>query len=295
MIHHAQGPKAKYLIAQYMEDVFRREVRNLGVFVRKEGRYAARFFGETEPGTVDGRRIRGLAAPDVYRQWVQYWRGVLVSERDPFSELRRYPSANYPVTTGGEILDTGADSCEVVADFLYNALVAEGGFAQAFGAADEDTGSAGAGGPRLNKEIETAFRSLNIFATQHEQLALVRHPVVARPEVRGTTAEPHRPQFAQQNGKLYVMETVDFTERAQNRVRDHAGFTSFMFDDLRDVMHDGVVPIAIVRTDASAESADVRYGLSMLQKTAAQVVDWADPGERAEFVASRQRIAFTAA
>ena len=296
MIHHSQGPKAEYLIAQYMEDLFRREVRNLGVFVRKEGQYAARFFGETEPGTVDGRRVKSLAAPDVYKQWVQYWRGVLATEQDPFAELRRYPSANYPVIAGGEILDSGADSADAVADFLYSALVAEGGFAQAFGAAESDAGSGGSSGPRLNKELEAAFRSLNILAAQNEGLALIRHPVVARPEVKGTTAEPHRPQFAQQNGRLYVMETVDFTERAQNRARDHAGFASFMFRDLRDAMRDEVVPIAIVRTDVEVQGDEfVRYGMSMLTKTAAEVVDWADPAARTRFIADRRQIALAAA
>ena len=296
MIHRSQGPKAEYLIAQYMEDVFRREVRNLGVFVRKEGQYAARFFGESEPGTIDGRRIKSLAAPEVYRQWVEYWRGVLATEEDPFAELRRYPNANYPVIPGGELLDSSGDSVDDVANFLYAALVTEGGFAEAFGSANDEPGSASSTGPRLSQELETVFRDLNILAQQNNGLALVRHPVVSRPEVRGTTAEPHRPQFAQQNGRLYVMETVDFTERARDRARDHAGLASFIFNDLRSALKDDVVPIAIVRADVGVRGDEfVRYGMSMLNKTADEVVDWTDPEARARFVAARQQTALAAA
>ena len=132
IIHHSRDSKAHYLIAQYMEDVFRREVRNIGVFVHKGDSFAARFVGETEPGVIDGRRTKSFVAPDVYRQWVQYWRRILSTQADPFSGLMQYPSANYPVVQGGEIMDTGDDSAEQVCQFLYSALVADGGFARAF-------------------------------------------------------------------------------------------------------------------------------------------------------------------
>lgn len=131
MTHHTNGPGAEYLIAQHVEDPFRREARNVGVFVRKEGRYAARFVGETGPGVLDGRLVEVLAAPDVYRQWVQYWRGVLDDEPDPFAALQQHSSAHYLVVDGGTVLDTGDDPPEVVAAFLYARLVTERSFARA--------------------------------------------------------------------------------------------------------------------------------------------------------------------
>ena len=215
MIHRVQGPKAEYLIAQYMEDVFRREVRNVGVFVHKQGEFSARFFGEVEPGTIDGRKIKSMAAPDVYRQWVQYWRRTLTTTADPFQAIRLAPQANYLIADGGEVMDTGSDSVEEIAAFLYSALVAEGGFAEAFSPSDDESIGSAPSSPRLRREIENAFASLNILAVGGDQLALVRHPIIPKREVRGTTVEPHRPQFSQQNGRLYVMESVDFTERGK--------------------------------------------------------------------------------
>ena len=294
MTHHTQGPKVEYLIAQYMEDVFRREVRNLGVFVRKQGVCSARFFGETEPGVIDGRRIKGFAAPDVYRQWIQYWRRIVATTNDPFTELLRYTNANYPVVQGGQIWDTGTDSTDDIAQFLYSALVAEEGFASAFDTVDGDVNAEETTAPRLNREVESTFRSLSIFATANEQLPLVRHPIVSRQEVRGTTTEPHRPQFSQRNGKLFVMETVDFTERTKDRARDHAGFVSFMFDDLRDALKADVVPIAIVRMSPGDENlAEVRYGLSMLVKNAAEVINWNDAAARTGFIEARRQVALS--
>jgi hypothetical protein len=290
MIHHTQGAKAEYIIAQYMDDVFRREVRNVGVLVQKGGEYAAKFFGEAEPGTIDGRKIRGFAAPDVYKQWIQYWRRLLTTDPRPFETLRAAPQGNYLVSDGGEVLDSGQDTADDVASFLYSALVAEGGLAEAYaniGEADVESSV-----PRLNREVEAAFRTLNILADTGTELPLVHHPVIPRPEVRGTTSEPHRPMFMQQNAKLYVMETVDFTERAKERARDHAGFASFMFDDIRKASRGEVIPIAIVRLgdDADRDSL-VRYGLSMLNKTAAQLVNWQDSDVRTRFIEDRRRIA----
>lgn len=292
MTHHTQGPKAEYLIAQYMEDVFRREVRNLGVFVRKQGGFSAVFFGESSPGVIDGRRIKGLAAPDVYRQWIHYWRRILETSADPFAELTRYPNANYPIAQGGEIWDTGDDSPAEIAHFLYSALVAEDGFASAFNGETDSSAASESSAPRLGKDVETSFRNLNILSVSDEQLPLVQHPIRPRVEVKGTTIEPHRPQFAQQNGKLFVIETVDFTQRTKERARDHAGFTAFMFDDIVDAKKTDVLPIAVYQIEPGDESLpEVRYGLSMLQKSAAEIVNWGEAQQRAEFVEARRKVA----
>jgi len=69
-----------------------------------------------------------------------------------------------------------------------------------------------------------------------------------------------------------------------------------MFGDLRDAMGDAVVPIAIVRVDpVEYDDETVRYGLSMLQKTASEVIDWTNAAQRAEFVEARRRTALAAA
>jgi hypothetical protein len=85
------------------------------------------------------------------------------------------------------------------------------------------------------------------------------------------------------------METVDFKEHAKNRVRDHAGFTAFMFGDLREYYREGVEAVALIRVDPDSESSEhVRYGLSMLSRTASSLVNWQDPEARSRFVESRR-------
>lgn len=292
MNQHAEGHKAEYLIAQYMEDVFRREARNIGVFVRKHGVCSALFFGESAPGVIDGRRLKSLAAPEVYRQWIQYWRRTLETSPDPFTELTKYPNANYPVLSGGEIWDTGEDSTGDIAQFLYSALVAEEGFAVAFNGETETSLATEGAMPRLSRDVETSFRNLNILSANGDQLPLVQYPVRQRFEVQGKTEEPHRPQFSQLNGKLFVIETVDFTQRTKERARDHAGFTAFMFDDILDAKISDVRPIAVYQVEPGDESLpEVRYGLSMLHKSPIELVNWGEATQRAAFIESRRRVA----
>jgi hypothetical protein len=50
------------------------------------------------------------------------------------------------------------------------------------------------------------------------------------------------------------METVDFTEQAKIRARDHARFTAFMFGDLREYHGEAVEAVAVIRVDTAAES-----------------------------------------
>jgi hypothetical protein len=293
MIHHLEDRRAEFYIAQYMEDVFRREVRNVGVFVRVGDRTAARFLGENENGDLDGRRLKVFVAPDVYRQWVEYWRRVLETETAPLDVIKSESKGNFFVVDGGEVRDVADDPAESILAFLYTSLVAEGGFGNAY--ADREALSiAGSASPRLTNEVQVAFQHLNILDSQNQGIGLVSHPIQTRPQLQGTVKEPHRPQFAQENGRLFVMETIDFTDRSKERARDHAGFTSFMFNDLRSAISDKVSPIAVVRYSPSElDQSDVRYGLSMLENTADQVVNWNDAEARSNFVEERRRIALS--
>ena len=73
---------AHYWIARQLDDVIRQEPRNVEVVVTLNQHTAGRFYGADEDQKIDGRRIKGLAYPDVYRQRVQYWRnGLADTER----------------------------------------------------------------------------------------------------------------------------------------------------------------------------------------------------------------------
>ena len=64
--------KAKYWIAQHVSDLFRYEPSNIGVFVKIGDEIAARFWGESNDGIIDSRKLKSFSHPDVYKQWINY-------------------------------------------------------------------------------------------------------------------------------------------------------------------------------------------------------------------------------
>ena len=115
----------RYWIARHVEDQFRNEPKNVGIFVRDErGAVAARFVGENESAAID-RRLLGprFRYPDVYLQWVTYWREEIDADR--LEPMLKVVTPNYYVSEGGEASDTDADSVEAVCSFLYTLLVSE--------------------------------------------------------------------------------------------------------------------------------------------------------------------------
>ena len=277
-----------YCIAQHIPDPFRQEQRNLGVFVRKGSLVLAKFIGETIPGQFDKRRLRGFQYPEIYMQWIDYWRSLLDSE-NPIAELVQTSGANYRVIEGGEVTDVGEDALEDVLSYLYSLLVSEGGFREALGGLEESAST------RLNDAISTALKSANILAIKDALLPEVPHPVEINVEVNGAIQVAHRPSFIQRDGKLYVMESVDFTARDKERARDHAGLASFMFEDLKRELKDEVYTIAIVqyRPEDAEESEPVRYGLSILRSESNELTEWLNPEAQKQFIDTRKRIALS--
>src|ERR1035437_7417771 len=108
---------AEFLIVQHFSDPFRREAKNVGVFVRMNGDTKARFFGEVLPGDIDGRRIRMLPFPDAYSQWINYWRRILKNRPGTaWDEAKNTAIHHYQVIDGGEVDRIGDDSIDDVLD-----------------------------------------------------------------------------------------------------------------------------------------------------------------------------------
>ena len=231
---------AKYFIAQHVPDLMRHEARNIGVFVEIDRDRTSRFFGETSPGKIDGKKIKALAYPDVYRQWVDYW-SKTIKEENPWESLLENGS-HYRVIPGGEVWDIGNDSMHDVAEFLFASLVSEGGsMALALGGEDEPAVIP------LQNDVVAALLDVNILFDDGELLKEVRHPVRRWATVAGKTAK-HHPAFVQDNGRLVVMDTVDFTTTKKNAARDHAGLMAFMFGDIAEGNSKKAETISIVRT-----------------------------------------------
>lgn len=72
---------------KHMADPLRREPRNVGVIVRRDGRIASRFLGENADGAVNGRSVH--VPSDIYQRWVDYYREQLRNKEDHAIERLR--------------------------------------------------------------------------------------------------------------------------------------------------------------------------------------------------------------
>jgi len=276
---------AQYWVAQYIPDLFRNEPRNIGVIAQVGSEAVARFVGETPDLQVDGRKTRAFPYPDVYRQWVAYWRSRLSAGKP--DSLKEDSGHHYRIVEGGLATDIGYDSPEDVVAYLYALLVAEGGFREATQTEEntEDTIDRAA----LQTDIETAFQNAHILADSGD--LLVQHPIRRGVKLAGTGELAHAPAFVQRNGQLFVMESVDFRPKQAQRSRDHAGWSAYMFKDLRSVQQD-IETIAIVRMrEEDLRNEIIENGYTLIKKEASSIVHWLDAEERRDFLEERTRVA----
>lgn len=267
---------AKYWIAQHVEDLFRKEPRNVGVIIFYEGQTEAKFLGELENREMDGRKLKSFKNPEIYKQWVRYWRDT--AKKGDLDELSRFSGKHYRIFEAGEITQVEGDSPGEIINFLYSTLVSEGGYAEAISGSDTGITSLS-----LENELITAFQELELLNNH------VKHPIERGSRVQGRTVV-HKPSFIQQNGRLYVMETVDFTLSQKTRSRDHAGYAAYMYNDIRQEGKN-IEPISIIRlAEEDQENEEVAVGLQILQKDS-QVVNWLIDDQRQSFLKDCQRIA----
>jgi len=272
---------AKYWIAQYISDLFRNEPKNIGVFIALNGNAFAKFLGETESGDIDRRKLRGFNSPDVYRQWIEYWRESIVSGIT--ESLIESSGSHFRVIEGGEIDGYDNDSIEQIANSMYAMLVSEGGYLEATTELLEDSQTQIFS---LENEIVNFFKSRDLFNEKQ-----VPHPIKKNSTVQGAHLS-HKPSFTQQNGSLYIMETVDFTTLQKNRSRDHAGLSAYMFRDIKESAKK-VEPISIIKlNETDLEQEEVKYGYLML-KNESQIINWLIEKERIEFLESCEKIAYS--
>jgi hypothetical protein len=272
---------AEYWIAQHVADIFRNEPRNVGVIVSCEGQISARFFGEDDARQIDGRRIKSLPYPDVYRQWVGYWRHGL----GDIKELAASTSGHYPLLAGGRVSGTEGASCPEVSEYLYSALVSEG----AIGEALQERAAIENPSVQLETEVERSLGQANLLAADGGDI-LVVHPIRRHESIQGRNVS-HRPAFSQQNGHLCLIETVDLSTPRKSLSRDHAGCIAYMYRDIRDRIGD-VETLAVVRaTDEDKRHGDVDYALGLLGSES-RIVQWFNADEREAFIAGRREMAW---
>ena len=276
---------ASYLIAQHVQDLFRNEPRNVGVFVRIDDQRTARFVGDSGNGKIDGRRIVHLPYPEVYKQWVEYWWTTLRDDPRAMESLLSSSGQHYRVIDGGEVADIGNDSVHDVAGFLYTSLVSEEGMAFALGGEEAEIITV-----PLQDDVGTAFGQLNVLADENTPLTGVKYPIHRNAAVTGKTTT-HKPAFYQHNGHPVVMETIDLT--VVNRrvaLRDHAGWAAFIFGDIK-AQTPTAEPISIARITAESEKdKNVKYAIDLLQSQS-QLINWLSDADRTKFIQERAAVA----
>lgn len=279
---------ARYFIAQHVADLFRREPNNIGVFVRIDGNIRAKFFGETEAGTLNASKTRTLPFPGVYEQWVRYWRRTIM-QRDAdaaWNEIQRTSRDNYQVLDGGILDRMGDDTIDEVVNFLYTALVSEGGIAAALGAPDEAEAAI-----RLTAAVESDLRKLHLLVKGENLFENVRHPIRRDVPVDGVKAT-HLLSFVQTNGHPIIMEPIDLTvKRDKRRMEQRAGWASCVFEDILKKVP-STQAIAIVSTTAAEErNESAAYALKLIEPYA-ETVNWLSDEQRQKFLLERQKVAF---
>lgn len=272
----------RYWICQHTPVPFRREPRNVGVIARKDGQMGARFLGQNHAGELDGRSLRGRQDADAYRQWVRFWMRAV--ERQDVEALLTAGGSHYQVVEGGEVTDTGDDHVLKVVKYLFAALVAEGGFAEAL---NPDPATATR---RLEQEVTQQFREVNLLSGHGPQLDLP-HPIEHKArDVAGKSEIDYKPTFVQQNGRLSLFEPIDLTSPKRALVEDRAGSIAYMFDDIREVRPD-LEPISLVRAEpGDLENRSVRVALRKLENES-EVVFWNEEAAREAFIRRRAEVA----
>lgn len=285
---------ARYFIVQHVSDPFRREPRNVGVVVRKGDSVTARFVGEDpETGEFDVRTLRHVVkSPKAYRMWVRHWRKLLNSEGpEACDRIVGRSTPHLSVIPAGDVAQTGQDSVLDICSYLYSVLVSTGGLREALGAADMTEPVA-----ELTREIVSDLRAAGIMASIAGPD--VRNPVYIDREVRGAKHWHNVSLFQETKHAAWVVEPVNFATPQKGHAKERAGYTSYVFADLRGAVEEGrreMNTVTLYRaTPSDLESKVVQYALSLLRDNSTLMINWLDEGERKRFVERRLEIALAA-
>ncbi|MCA1604536.1 MAG: hypothetical protein LC775_03435, partial [Acidobacteria bacterium] len=118
----------EWYLVKYISDIFRDEPRNVGVILYGDHGGSAQFIGETDVGTFDGRRAKGVvSSADTLKEWISYLRHHMEvgSFHEAIDALRRRSLDNYRIERRGSLLvePSSDDDLDRVTRELFNELV----------------------------------------------------------------------------------------------------------------------------------------------------------------------------
>jgi hypothetical protein len=271
---------------QHVPNPLRRESRNVGVIVERNGDYDAKFVGETDgkEGQLDKRSTRFFEHPEIYEQWVKYWRRSISKGGDVVSRLTKANGGHFNVVEAGFVAGTEDDPITAVCQYTYGLLVSEDGLAEALGYPDDGL----RGNDNLKTELHSEFKRLGILG--NSQSLTIANPVRHNVQLAGV-GETYAFSFVQAaQDRLRVYEPINLATRQKVIARDHAFWMAAAFDDTK-LRHENLEAIAIARYRPSDLSDDaVRSALRKLEKSA-NVLDWNSSMTRRKFLGECESLA----
>jgi hypothetical protein len=234
----------RIFVAKYIPDVRRWEPRNVGVFVEERGGFESRFFGEVQPGVTDHRTTRHVVNdPEVYDEWVSYWRRATTIE-----ELAQRQVANYWVAEAGEVWLAEEDTdAATIADRYYRELIAE---------PPEEREVA------LERRVERLLRDSGVLGSE----AFQRDVEIESDPRKLPERQRYKFPYAVENGRLTVGQRVSFHVPYFN---DALWKFTHVRDEIRKVAF-------IDARDTPAQPAELSTPVSLLQRES-EVIDVGDP------------------
>ena len=119
---------ADWYLVKHVPDLMRNEPINVGVVVTGDGRARARFVGEREDGTIDGRRVpRIVEGLETFKAWAAFIRREAEAGRldERIASLARRGGDSFVLERRGAVVgDLAATSIDAAVDQLYCAAVA---------------------------------------------------------------------------------------------------------------------------------------------------------------------------
>lgn len=280
---------ARYFIVQHTPDVMRKETRNVGVLVQKGSTKGARFLGEREPaGDIDGRALwRVVSDQQLYRMWVRHWRKMLGRE-DWQSHLFDKQKETYRFVPGGEVTDTGTDTADQIASYLFSMLVAGGGLKEALSPDEISDDTA-----EIRADLRAELRRRKITPSTGNS----RHPVHEGYEVHGESVWHHLSFYQELRTESWAFEPLNLATRYRQHVRERAGYLAFVFGDIirrgkRDKKTVNTTAVVTV-TDEYLEEPQVKYALAAIRNTA-DVIYTSDKSRLNQFLNDREAVASAA-
>ena len=114
----------RWYLAKYIDDLRRREPKNVGVLLSDGERTYMRFIGQREDGSINGRIARFPESLQTYKAWVRYWEREFSDVSDLAETPRVNSSSNYYLEPGGErLVGQRDDGPEELLTWLYRELV----------------------------------------------------------------------------------------------------------------------------------------------------------------------------